>query len=111
MFPLCNFLGHRVTPSTPIPHSVRRLPPSKPVTPSTTQESQSEVCPGTPNVSAAPQREPAPGRERGEDSRCGKGRLLVNLYHRGEDGVVLVCQVRHQPRDGGRGRPDSPEHQ
>ena len=43
MFPLFNFLGQRVTPSTPIPHSVRRLPPSKPVTPSTTRPRRAKV--------------------------------------------------------------------
>ena len=34
-----------------------------------------------------------------------------NLYRRGEYRVVLVGQVRHQPRDGGRDRPDSTERE
>src|SRR5215212_3520 len=41
--PLPNFPDHRVTPSTPIPHSVRRLPPSKPVTPSRIRPRTAEV--------------------------------------------------------------------
>jgi hypothetical protein len=87
---------------TPMPHSVRRFPPRKPVTPSTTNPRRTSARYTRVPPTSEPQRAPTPGREYGEEGRCGEGQVLVDFDRRVEARVVLVGQVRQEPRDGRR---------